>query len=122
MFYAYIPAPNLGEMISLIVPEIDVVLIFMLMALSVIPNKNQNFKILAISHIRFSTIKNVNFLSGSEIRGVVCLCVCVSLFIGLKLNSITRTRLDPHKLCRRPARTQRSFAAKKVRAGPVGSV
>ena len=83
MFYAYIPAPNLGEMISLIVPEIDVVLIFMLMALSGIPNKNQNFKILAVSHIRFSTIKNVNFLSGSEIRGVVCLCVCVSLFIGL---------------------------------------
>ena len=36
-----------------------------------------------------------------------------------------RTRADPHGLCRRPARTQRSFsetpAAKKVRAGPVGS-
>ena len=35
-----------------------------------------------------------------------------------------RTRTDPHGLCRRPARTQRSFAAKKsvrVRAGPVGS-
>ena len=37
----------------------------------------------------------------------------------------TRTRPDPRGLCRRPARTQRSFAAKKsvrVRAGPVGSV
>jgi len=35
-----------------------------------------------------------------------------------------RTRTDPHGLCRRPARAQRSFAAKKsvqVRAGPVGS-
>ena len=32
------------------------------------------------------------------------------------------TRTDPHGLCRRPARTQRSFAAKKVRAGPCGSV
>jgi len=39
-----------------------------------------------------------------------------------KLNSTTRTRPDPRGLCRRPARTQRSFAAKKVRAGPVGSV
>ena len=36
-----------------------------------------------------------------------------------------RTRTDPHGLCRRPARTQLSFAetraAKKVRAGSVGS-
>ena len=36
-----------------------------------------------------------------------------------------RTRTDPHGLCRRPARIQRSFsetrAAKKVPAGPVGS-
>jgi len=32
-----------------------------------------------------------------------------------------RNRTDPHGLCRRPARTQRSFAAKKVRAGPCGS-
>ena len=52
----------------------------------------------------------------------------------LKLNSTTRarpdptgptrTRTDPHGLCRKPARTQRSFAAKKSardRAGPVGS-
>jgi len=30
-----------------------------------------------------------------------------------ELNSTTRTRQDPHGLCRRPARTQRSFAAKK---------
>ena len=53
----------------------------------------------------------------------------------LRLNSTTRaqpdptgparTRTDPRGLCRRPARTQRSFsetrAAKKVRAGPCGS-
>jgi len=38
-----------------------------------------------------------------------------------KLNSTTRTRPDPRGLCRRPARTQRSFAAKKIRAGPCGS-
>ena len=29
---------------------------------------------------------------------------------------------DPHGHCRRPARTQQSFAVKKVRAGPHGSV
>jgi len=42
--------------------------------------------------------------------------------VGYELNSTTQTRPDPLGLCRRPARTQRSFAAKKVRAGPVGSV
>jgi len=76
MFYAYIPAPNLGEMISLIVPEIDVVLVFMLMALSGIPNQNQNFKILAISHIRFSTIKMLTFC---RVRRSEARSVCVSV-------------------------------------------
>jgi len=45
---------------------------------------------------------------------------------NLRLNSTTWTRPDPRGLCRRPARTQRSFsetrAAKKVCAGPVGPV
>jgi len=45
----------------------------------------------------------------------------ISLVTVIQLNSITRTRPDPRGLCRRPARTQRSFAAKKVRAGPCGS-
>jgi len=45
--------------------------------------------------------------------------------VGYELNSTTRTRTDFVGDPRRPARTQRSFAAKKsvrVRAGPVGSV
>ena len=41
--------------------------------------------------------------------------------VEYELNSTTRTRPDPRGLCRRPAGTQRSFAAKKVRAGPCGS-
>ena len=59
----------------------------------------------------------------------VCLSVCsrlpCSIIAKFHYTGPTRTRTDPHGLCRRPARTQRSFAAKKsvrVRAGPVGPV
>jgi len=41
------------------------------------------------------------------------------------LTGPARTRTDPHGLCRRPPRTQRSFAAKKsvrVRSGPCSGI
>ena len=67
--------------------------------------------------------------------GVTGLCaplssrVVLSLVAHLRLHSTTRTRPDPHGLCRRPARTQRSFSetraaikSLRVRSGPVGPV